>query len=84
MKLVEFVDELGIREAIATPEFPLDDPGLSERSFATLELGNRRFTISSKVLYPGNGDGAHTAAAIDKSLAQTLANVETAKVRSVV
>lgn len=83
IKLIEFIDGLGIREAISTPEFPLEDPGLGERKFARLGLGIRRFSISSKVLYPGNGDGAHTAAAIDKSLTQTLANVETAKVRSV-
>jgi hypothetical protein len=80
-ELIPFMKELGLREADASPSWPIQSPGKLEPMLGMmLQVMGRHYLVDSRVECKGNGDGSMTADAIAKSLDKTLAALGDPKV----
>jgi aflatoxin B1 aldehyde reductase len=72
-QLIPLMKELGLREADASPRWPIQSPGTLEPMLGMLaQIMGRNYLMDSRVECKGNGDGTMTADAIAKSLDRTL------------
>jgi aflatoxin B1 aldehyde reductase len=73
-ELIPFMKELGLRQADASPRWPIQSPGKLEPMLGMmLQVMGPNYLLDSRVESKGNGDGTMTADAIAKSLDGTLA-----------
>ncbi|KAF2191567.1 Aldo/keto reductase [Zopfia rhizophila CBS 207.26] len=78
-ELAGALEELGIREVDTAALYPPTNPGGSEKFLGECGYAEKGFLINTKIMYFGDGKGTLTASAIQKSLDQSLASVETDK-----
>lgn len=73
---------IGIKQIDTAALYPPTNPGQAERLLGEAGYEKQGFLIDSKILYFNQGNGTLTADAIEKSIDESLANLQTNKVRA--